>query len=119
MYKGKVDCEANIYLYSKPGTPRDGVLKRIHRISNYMNNHVKITNVHIRDTGYDENKNEHYTSLSVIAEVLVKYDPTISHLNDYRVKACTEFRKAFPSAGAVMAHSIDTYNAIRLTGYTE
>ncbi|TWI59328.1 hypothetical protein [Halalkalibacter nanhaiisediminis] len=117
MYRGKAFCEASIYLYSKPNAPKEELQKRIYNIENYQRTNVKVTAVYILSTGFDKRHNEQFTSLSVMAEVLVKYSHQITHLNDYRVNACRELRKHFPYAGAIMAHSIDTYNPHRLEGF--
>ncbi|WP_100407333.1 hypothetical protein [Bacillus solitudinis] len=117
MYKGKVDCEARIYIYFKEDEPMKERNKRISTISTVISETVKVTNVKVLATGYDEKNKESYTELTVLAEVLVQYDPHITHLNDYRVKGCRELRKLFPNAGAIMAHSIDTYNTPRLKGF--
>jgi hypothetical protein len=117
LFRGKAFCEASIYLFSKPHGPKDHLLKRIHTILNYQSPTVKVTSVQTLSTGFDENHQEHVTLLSVKAEVLVKYDPQITHLNDYRVRACTILREQLPRAGAIMAHSIDTYNPLRQDGF--
>ncbi|WP_078552361.1 hypothetical protein [Bacillus alkalicellulosilyticus] len=116
MYKGIVYCEANIDLYSNKEDDEKFSLQ-INKLSTFISNTVKITKVKVRTTRYDEEHDDYYTSLTVLAEVLVTFDPHISHIDDYRVKGCIEFRKHFPSAGAIMAHSIDAYNGYRVDGF--
>ncbi|MFC0558481.1 hypothetical protein [Halalkalibacter alkalisediminis] len=117
MFKGKAFCEASIILYSKLHAKEEELTKRIKSISNYQSPTVKVTDVRIVSTGYDEKYMENFTSLSVRADVLVKYDPHITHLNDYRVRACTILREQLPRSGAIMAHSIDTYTPLRDSGF--
>ncbi len=117
LYRGKAYCEANIYLYAPENSCNETLTKRKSVIKNYCSNTVKVTEIRIKESGFDEQTKEHFISLSVMAEVLVKYDPVITHLNDYRVNACREFRKQFPAAGAIMAHYIDTYSPFRLDGF--
>jgi len=117
LFKGKAFCEASVYLYSKLDATDAELTKRINKILNYQSPTVRVTGVRTLSTGFDEKYNENFTSLSVRAEVLVKYDPHITHLNDYRVRACTILREQLPRAGAIMAHSIDTYNPLREVGF--
>ncbi|WP_017727517.1 hypothetical protein [Halalkalibacterium ligniniphilum] len=117
MYRGKAFCEATIYLYSNPTTPKEELDRRIDLISKYQSATIKVTSVNLVSTRFDEQYTENVTLISVLAEVLVTYDPKITHLNDYRVKACTELRKQFPKSGAIMAHSIDTYYPPRIDGF--
>ncbi|ARK30888.1 hypothetical protein [Halalkalibacter krulwichiae] len=117
MFKGKAFCEAHIQLFSKKGDPEDRLLQRVKAISTYMSPTVRVTHVTTLQSKLDEYGNP-MKSLSVRAEVLVKYDPYITHLNDYRVKACTILRDQLPRAGAIMAHSIDTYSPLREHGFT-
>ncbi|WP_227935923.1 hypothetical protein [Alkalihalobacillus deserti] len=117
MFKGKAFCEASIYLYSKLHAKEEEITRRINALSTYQSPTVKVTDVRILSTGFDEKYNENFTSLSVRADVLVKYDPQITHLNDYRVRACTILREQLPRAGAIMAHSIDTYHPLREAGF--
>ncbi|WP_332697110.1 hypothetical protein [Halalkalibacter lacteus] len=118
MYRGKAFCEASIYLYSKPDEQSEELVNRLNILKNVRSNTVKVTDVRIIKTNFDERHNERVTSISVMAEVLVKYDSNITHLNDYRVNACRELRKHLPKSGAIMAHSIDTYSPFRLDGFT-
>ncbi|UOE92739.1 hypothetical protein [Alkalihalobacillus sp. LMS39] len=117
MFKGIVYCEASLYVYSSKETHEEEKEKYINFLSNYTRKTIKITSVSVKSSGFDSIHQEQYTRLSVLADVLVPYDPVITHLNDYRVKGCTEFRKHFPHAGAIMAHSIDIYNAYRTEGF--
>ncbi|KHF40675.1 hypothetical protein [Halalkalibacter okhensis] len=117
MYRGKAYCEANLYIYAPANERYEFLTKRKNIIEKYCSNTIKITDVRIKDSGIDEQTNEPFLSLSVMSEVLVKYDPIITHLNDYRVNACREFRRQFPGAGAIMAHYIDTYSPFRLDGF--
>ncbi|GAE34732.1 hypothetical protein [Halalkalibacter akibai] len=118
MFKGKAFCEASIHLFSKPDVPEQQLQRRIDTISRYKSPTVLVTGIDIVKTAFDESYGETVTSLSVKAEVLVKYDPEITHLNDYRVRACTILREQLPRSGAIMAHSIDTYSPLREEGFT-
>jgi arginine deiminase len=118
LFRGKAYCEASIYLYSKPNEQHEELVHRANTLKNVRSNTVKVTDVRIIKTNNNENHNERVTSISVMAEVLVKYDSNITHLNDYRVNACRELRRHFPRSGAIMAHSIDTYSPFRLDGFT-
>ncbi|MDT8861417.1 hypothetical protein N0O92_14445 [Alkalihalobacillus sp. MEB130] len=117
MYRGKAFCEARMYLHSQEDTLQEEQNQQIKKMKSYLSNTVKVTDIKIHTVTYDPKEEEYVTSLSVMAEVLVKYDPIITHLNDYRVNACREFRKQFPQSGAVMAHSIDTFSPFRPDGF--
>lgn len=117
LYRGKAYCEANIYIYAPANERYDILTERKNILENYCSNTIKITEVRIKESGIDEKTNDPFLSISVMSEVLVKYDPIITHLNDYRVNACREFRRQFPAAGAIMAHYIDTYSPFRLDGF--
>ncbi|MFC0470776.1 hypothetical protein ACFFHM_09800 [Halalkalibacter kiskunsagensis] len=117
MYRGKAFCEASIYFYLKADKQDEELCHRLNSLKDVRSNTVKVTDVRIIKTYFDEAHNEQVTSISVMAEVLVKYDSNITHLNDYRVNACRELRKHLPKSGAIMAHSIDTYSPFRLDGF--
>lgn len=116
MYRGKAYCEAVVYLFPKPNESSDDTDSKIEKLLNYKSKTVKITQVINHYTSVND-RNETYTKLNVLAEVLVQNDPYITHLNDYRVKACTELRQHLPSAGAIMAHSLDTFQPLRTKGF--
>ncbi len=109
-------CEASLHIYCKEDDETERK-KQIHPIQSYCSNTVKVTGVTVVQSVYEEESTHYVLTLSVTAEVLVQYDRLITHLNDYRVNACREFRRQFPAAGAVMAHSLDTYSPFRLDGF--
>ncbi|WP_413374932.1 hypothetical protein [Alkalihalobacillus sp. 1P02AB] len=117
MYKGKAFCEANLYFYKHSRYDKSEINKRIDHLLSYQTNTVQISNVQLIKEEFDEKEKQFYIQLSVHAEVLVPYDQRITHLNDYRINACRDLRKHFPKAGAIMAHSIDTYTPLRWKGF--
>ncbi|KMK75485.1 hypothetical protein [Alkalihalobacillus pseudalcaliphilus] len=119
MFRGKAYCEANLYFYKDNEWVDRDISRKIEHLLSYQTNTIDIVDVRLMVNQYDDKHKQNFIQLAIFAEVLVPYHAHITHLNDYRINACRLLRKAYPKAGAIMAHSIDTYTPLRWKGFQD
>lgn len=123
MYKCKVYCEADVYLRipfddSTENNPNELIVRTIYSHSTITTNITSVTRV-----SFDRHHLTLACKATILAEALVKYDPYINHINDYKIRGCSTLRRdlseAGLSVGAVLAPSIETYNSPRVAGFKQ